>query len=72
MKPHFASALFAAVLSLSAQVRIINAPLPLSGDPDAAGWKNVPEQSDFKLLKSSGKTKPAVQTSFKVAADADN
>ena len=72
MKPHFAIALFAAVLSLSAQVRIINTPLPLSGDPDAAGWKDVPEQSDFKLLKSSGKTKPAVQTSFKVAADADN
>ncbi len=72
MKPHFASALFAAVLSLSAQVKIINTPLPLNGDPEGPGWKDVPEQTGFILTKAISKTKPDAQTSFKVAADADN
>ena len=72
MRSLFAIGVFVAVLSLSAQVRIVDRPLPLNGGPDGAGWKAVPEQSDFKPLKSSGKTKPAAQTSFKVAADRDN
>ena len=53
MRSLFAIGVFAAVLSLSAQVKVVNQPLPLNGGPDGAGWKNVPEQTDFKPLKSS-------------------
>jgi len=72
MKSLFAAALFVAALALSAQVKIVKSPPALDGDPNGAGWKNVPEQSDFKRLKASGKANPAEQTFFKVAADRDN
>ena len=35
MKSLFATALFAITLIISAQVRIVDRPLPLDGDPDA-------------------------------------
>ena len=72
MKSLFAIAISAAVLALPAQVNIVKSPLSLDADPNGPGWKTAAEQSDFKLLKASGKTNPAAQTSFKVAADADN
>ena len=62
--------LMSGALLATAQVRIVNSPLPLDGNPDGNGWKEVPEQSGFKMLKASGKTNPAAQTSFKAAADA--
>ncbi|MBO4648574.1 MAG: hypothetical protein J5806_10505, partial [Lentisphaeria bacterium] len=73
MRSRFAIIIFfAAALSLSAQLKIVNAPLPLNGDPNAGGWENVPEQTGFHLVRSTGKTQPDAQTSFKAAADADN
>ena len=72
MKKMFAIILFVIVQFLSAQVKIVNSPLPLDGDPNSEGWKDVPEQSDFKPLKASGKANPTEQTAFKVAADRDN
>ena len=59
-------------LTLSAQVKMMNQPIPPNGDFSQGFWQDVPEQSGFVPLKSSGKTKPGAQTAFKVAADADN
>ncbi|MBR4665308.1 MAG: hypothetical protein IKO93_15690 [Lentisphaeria bacterium] len=59
-------------LTLSAQVKLVNKPIPLDGDFSKGVWKDIPEQSAFVLLKASGKTNPGAQTAFKVAADADN
>ena len=64
--------LFCAALGLSAQVKIVNSPLPMEGKRTGNGWEQVPEQSDFKGLKARGKAKPSAQTVFKVAADRDN
>ena len=72
MKSLFTTALFVAALAVSAQVKIVRSPLPMDGDPNGGTWKDVPEQTDFKLLKASGKANPAEQTAFKVAADRDN
>ena len=72
MKSRFAIIIFAAALSLSAQVKIVNTPLPLNGDPNGGGWENVPEQTGFHIVRATGKTDPDAQTAFKVAADADN
>ena len=59
-------------LTLFAQVRVVNQPIPLNGDFSKGVWQDVPEQSAFVLLKKTGKTNPGAQTAFKVAADADN
>ena len=72
MKLLFAMIVCAAALSLSAQVRIVNSPLPLDGKWSGNGWQNVPEQTGFSLVKAIGKNEPNAQTAFKVAADADN
>ena len=72
MKTLLAAAFLTAALTLSAQVKIVDQPLPLDGDPDGPGWKEVPEQTGFSLTKAIGKTEPGAQTAFKVAADADN
>lgn len=64
--------LMAISLSLSAQVKIVNSPLPLDGKLTGNGWQDVPEQTGFSIVKAVGKTKPEVQTMFKIAADADN
>ncbi len=61
-----------AVLSLSAQVKMVSSPLPLDGSLTGNGWQEVPEQSGFSCLKRTGKTRPKAQTFFRVAADADN
>ena len=60
------------LLTLSAQVKVVNQPIPLNGDFSKGVWQDVPEQSAFVLLKKTGKTNPGAQTAFKVAADADN
>ena len=59
-------------LTLSAQVKVVNGPIPLDGNFSKGVWQDVPEQSGFALLKRTGKTNPGTQTAFKVAADADN
>ena len=59
-------------LTLSAQVKLVNQSLPLDGNFSNGIWQDVPEQTSFVPLKSSGKTKPGAQTAFKVAADKDN
>ena len=59
-------------LTLSAQVKLVNGPIPLDGGYSEGVWKDVPEQTPFILLKRMGKTQPDAQTAFKVAADADN
>jgi len=59
-------------LTLSAQVKLVDKPLPLDGRPDGPGWNEVQEQTGFRCVQSSGKAEPSAQTSFKVAADADS
>ena len=59
-------------LTLSAQVKVMNQPIPLNGDYSQGVWQDVPERSSFVLLKRSGKTNPGAQTAFKVVADANN
>ena len=58
-------------LTLSAQVKLVNGPIPLDGGYSEGVWKDVPEQTPFILLKRMGKTQPDAQTAFKVAADAE-
>jgi|GEM_PF-506777 len=72
MKSRFAIIIFAAALSLSAQLTIVNAPLPLDGKLTGNGWENVPEQTGFHVVRATGRTKPDAETSFRAAADADN
>ncbi len=59
-------------LSLSAQVKQVNEPIPLDGSFSQGVWQDVPEQSGFVPLKASEKTKTDAPTAFKAAADADN
>ena len=59
-------------LTLCAQVQMVKEPLPLDGILTGNGWLDVPVQTDFHCLQSSGKTSPAAQTEFRVAADPDN
>ena len=59
-------------LTLSAQVKLVNEPVPLDGGFSEGIWADVPEQGAFVCLKGAGKTEPAAQTSFKVAADRDH
>ena len=72
MKFYLSLAASLAALSLAAQVTIVDQPLPLDGELTGNGWDKVPEQSGFSLVKAIGKTVPEEQTSFKIAADADN
>jgi len=60
-------------LTLSAQVKRVNGPLAFDGGFAQGVWKDVPEQTDFSFLKAGGgEAAPGAQTSFKIAADADN
>ena len=56
--------------TLSAQVKMVERPLPLDGKLTGNGWEGVPKQTEFTLTKSPDKAKPAAQTEFRVAADA--
>ncbi|MBQ9337695.1 MAG: hypothetical protein IJS14_10420 [Lentisphaeria bacterium] len=67
-----AAILCGAALSLFGQIRMVEQPLPLDGKLTGNGWETVPEQTGFSLVKAIGKTKPDAQTSFRIAADADN
>ena len=72
MKIGIISVLLSGVLLVSAQVKQVEKPLPLDGNYSGGGWRDVPEQADFFLVKSTGKTKPVGRTGFKIAADADH
>ena len=72
MKMAVLLAVCAATISLAAQVKIVDSPLPLDGKLTGNGWQDVPEQSGFSCLKRTGKTSPQAQTFFRIAADADN
>ena len=67
-----AGLLFCISLMLSAQVKILNEPLPLDGNLTGNAWGDVPEQTGFQYLKGRKQTNSPVQTSFKVAADREN
>ena len=63
---------FFAAFSLSAQVQMVNKPLPLNGKLTERGWQNIQVQSGFKYPSGKGSKTPLAQTSFRIAADKSN
>ena len=72
MKSILVVVVMVAGLCLSAQVKIVNSPLPLDGKLTENGWQDVPEQTGFSPIKAIGKAKADARTAFKVVADRDN
>lgn len=54
--------------AFSLQITTVKEALPLDG----SSWHNIPEHTNFRCLRSSGKTTPAAGTKFQIAADQDN